>query len=70
VFDPHLYLLAVGRIIVGFAVGISNISAPFYIKEIIPVTKASMYLLSFHLSITFGLFTPFLLTLINPVVWW
>jgi MFS family permease len=57
----NLYLLAVGRVIWGIGTGIGNISAPFYIKEIIPVTVSSRYLLWFHLCITLGDFSPFFL---------
>jgi MFS family permease len=52
-------MLGLGRFISGVGTGFSNISAPFYMKEIIPTAVSSRYLLTLQLMINVGAFTPF-----------
>jgi MFS family permease len=43
--NPNRYILGIGRFACGLGAGVGNLAAPFYIKEIIPMTYSSAYLL-------------------------
>ncbi|MFT4049275.1 MAG: sugar porter family MFS transporter [Solirubrobacterales bacterium] len=57
---PGSAVLVVGRLIVGFAVGIASVAAPLYAAEMAPARLRGTFVSSYQLGITFGIFVAYL----------
>ena len=57
---PGTTILVVGRLIVGFAVGIASVAAPLYAAEMAPSRLRGMFVSGYQLGITFGIFLAYL----------
>lgn len=57
---PGSAVLVVGRLIVGFAVGIASVAAPLYAAEMAPSKLRGTFVSSYQLGITFGIFIAYL----------
>lgn len=58
--SPGSAILVVGRLIVGFAVGIASVAAPLYAAEMAPSRLRGMFISGYQLGITFGIFLAYL----------
>ena len=58
-FAMNLNMVIVGRLIMGFAIGISAMVAPMYLGEVSPAEVRGTIIFSFQLAITVGLFAAF-----------
>ena len=56
----HVFLLILGRIIAGFAIGCLLIIIPLYLVEIAPIPLRGRFIAAFQLAITFGIFLGYL----------
>lgn len=52
----NIYMLVIGRILLGFAVGFTNQSAPVYLAEIAPARWRGAFTSIFHLFLNVGMF--------------
>jgi sugar porter (SP) family MFS transporter len=57
---PSIYVLLLGRFIVGIAVGAISVAAPLYIAEISPAAKRGRLVCCFQLAITTGILLAYL----------
>ncbi len=57
---PGSAVLVVGRLIVGFAVGIASVAAPLYAAEMAPTHLRGRFVSGYQLGITFGIFIAYL----------
>jgi sugar porter (SP) family MFS transporter len=57
---PGSGVLIVGRLIVGFAVGIASVAAPLYAAEMAPARLRGRFVSGYQLGITFGIFLAYL----------
>ncbi len=57
---PSIYVLLLGRFIVGIAVGAISVAAPLYIAEISPAAKRGVLVCFFQLAITTGILLSYL----------
>jgi MFS family permease len=57
---PSIYVLLLGRFIVGIAVGAISVAAPLYIAEISPAAKRGRLVCCFQLAITTGILFAYL----------
>lgn len=57
---PGSAVLVVGRLIVGFAVGIASVAAPLYAAEMAPSRLRGTFVSTYQLGITFGIFVAYL----------
>lgn len=54
------WILVVGRVIVGFAVGVASVAAPLYAAEMAPARARGRYVSMYQLAITMGIFVAYL----------
>ena len=71
---PTMWFLAVSRVILGIAIGISSFAVPLYISEISPVKARGALVSSFQLMITIGIVASYFSDLAfadesNPFSW-
>ncbi len=57
---PGSAVLVIGRLIVGFAVGIASVAAPLYAAEMAPTHLRGRFVSGYQLGITFGIFIAYL----------
>lgn len=57
---PGTAILVVGRLVVGFAVGVASVAAPLYAAEMAPSRLRGMFISGYQLGITFGIFLAYL----------
>lgn len=57
---PNTEVLVVGRLVVGFAVGIASVAAPLYAAEMAPAHLRGRFVSGYQLGITFGIFLAYL----------
>ena len=57
---PGTAVLVVGRLVVGFAVGVASVAAPLYAAEMAPARLRGMFISGYQLGITFGIFLAYL----------
>lgn len=57
---PGSAALVVGRLIVGFAVGIASVAAPLYAAEMAPSKLRGTFVSTYQLGITFGIFVAYM----------
>ena len=57
---PGTEILIVGRLIVGFAVGVASVAAPLYAAEMAPSRLRGRFVSGYQLGITFGIFLAYL----------
>ncbi|OWY60125.1 hypothetical protein B7486_70870, partial [cyanobacterium TDX16] len=57
---PDEWILVVGRLIVGFAVGVASVAAPLYAAEMAPAKSRGRYVSMYQLAITMGIFVAYL----------
>lgn len=57
---PGFEVLVVGRLIVGFAVGVASVAAPLYASEMAPTHLRGRFISGYQLGITFGIFIAYL----------
>lgn len=57
---PGAAVLVVGRLVVGFAVGIASVAAPLYAAEMAPAHLRGRFVSGYQLGITFGIFLAYL----------
>jgi sugar porter (SP) family MFS transporter len=58
-FTPGTTILIVGRLIVGFAVGVASVAAPLYAAEMAPTRLRGRFISSYQFGITFGIFVAY-----------
>src|SRR5919112_172738 len=72
---PNVALLVVGRIVLGFAVGVASVVVPLYLAEMAPASQRGRIVTVNQLMLVIGLFLAFVInallaSLINdPAVW-
>jgi len=71
---PSMWFLAISRVILGVAIGISSFAVPLYISEISPVKARGALVSSFQLMITIGIVASYFSDLAfadesNPFSW-
>ncbi|KAL9303630.1 hypothetical protein ACSQ67_020893 [Phaseolus vulgaris] len=55
-FAQHVWMLIVGRILLGFGIGFANRSVPIYVSEVAPYKFRGALNMMFQLAITIGIF--------------
>lgn len=58
-FAPNVWVLIVGRFVVGFAIGIASYTAPLYIAEIAPLKYRGALVSLNQLTVTIGIFISY-----------
>lgn len=58
---PGSAVLVVGRLVVGFAVGIASVAAPLYAAEMAPSKLRGTFVSTYQLGITFGIFVAYMI---------
>lgn len=67
---PGTVVLVIGRLTVGFAVGVASVAAPLYAAEMAPARLRGRYISTYQLGITFGIFVAYLVAqLMNAGDW-
>jgi sugar porter (SP) family MFS transporter len=67
---PGVAVLVVGRLVVGFAVGVASVAAPLYAAEMAPTHLRGRFVSAYQLGITFGIFLAYLVDeLLNSGDW-
>lgn len=67
---PSTEILVLGRLVVGFAVGIASVAAPLYAAEMAPAHLRGRFVSGYQLGITFGIFLAYLVDeLMNSADW-
>lgn len=59
-FAPGSLVLVVGRLIVGFGVGVASVAAPLYASEMAPARLRGRFVSLYQLAITIGIFIAYL----------
>ena len=59
-FAPNVFLLVVGRLVVGFGVGVAAVAAPLYGAELAPAAHRGRFVSAYQLAITMGIFLAYL----------
>jgi SP family galactose:H+ symporter-like MFS transporter len=59
-FAPNVFLLVVGRLVVGFGVGVAAVAAPLYGAELAPAAHRGRFVSAYQLAITIGIFLAYL----------
>lgn len=59
-FAPSVSVLVLGRLAVGFGVGVAAVAAPLYAAELAPADKRGRFISSYQLAITVGIFLSYL----------
>lgn len=57
---PSVSVLVLGRLAVGFGVGVAAVAAPLYAAELAPADKRGRFISSYQLAITVGIFLSYL----------
>lgn len=57
---PGTAVLVIGRLLVGFAVGVASVAAPLYAAEMAPTQWRGRFVSGYQLGITFGIFIAYL----------
>jgi sugar porter (SP) family MFS transporter len=57
---PNAYVLVVGRLVVGFGVGVASVAAPLYAAELAPAHLRGRMVSLYQLAITMGIFVAYL----------
>jgi len=57
---PGSYVLVVGRLVVGFGVGVASVAAPLYAAEMAPARLRGRFVSLYQLAITIGIFVAYL----------
>ena len=57
---PGSYVLVVGRLVVGFGVGVASVAAPLYAAEMAPSRLRGRFVSLYQLAITIGIFVAYL----------
>ncbi|ESW19891.1 hypothetical protein PHAVU_006G164200 [Phaseolus vulgaris] len=55
-FAQHVWMLIVGRMLLGFGIGCANQSVPIYVSEVAPYKYRGVLNMMFQLAITIGIF--------------
>ena len=68
---PGIVILVVGRLVVGFGVGVASVAAPLYASEQAPTHLRGRFVSTYQLAITIGIFIAYLVdqALINNDMW-
>lgn len=69
--SPNTTILVIGRLIVGFGVGVASVAAPLYAAEQAPTRLRGRFVSMYQLAITIGIFIAYLVdqALINNEMW-
>ncbi len=59
-FAPGTVVLVVGRLVVGFGVGVASVAAPLYAAEMAPARWRGRFVSMYQLAITLGIFFAYL----------
>ena len=59
-FAPGSYVLVLGRLVVGFGVGVASVAAPLYAAEMAPARLRGRFVSLYQLAITMGIFVAYL----------
>jgi SP family galactose:H+ symporter-like MFS transporter len=57
---PGSWILLIGRLVVGFGVGVASVAAPLYASEMAPARLRGTFVSTYQLAITFGIFIAFI----------
>jgi len=57
---PGVAILVVGRLVVGFGVGVAAVAAPLYAAELAPAPQRGRFVSAYQLAITIGIFLSYL----------
>jgi len=57
---PGSYVLVLGRLVVGFGVGVASVAAPLYAAEMAPARVRGRFVSLYQLAITIGIFVAYL----------
>jgi sugar porter (SP) family MFS transporter len=57
---PHVFILVLGRLLVGFGVGVAAVAAPLYGAELAPAAHRGRFVSAYQLAITIGIFLAYL----------
>ncbi|HEY6632980.1 MAG TPA: sugar porter family MFS transporter [Rhizobiaceae bacterium] len=57
---PDLWVLVLGRLVVGFGVGVAAVAAPLYSAELAPAAHRGRFVSAYQLAITIGIFLAYL----------
>ncbi len=70
-FAPTVAILVVGRLVVGFGVGVAAVAAPLYAAELAPAEQRGRFISSYQLAITIGIFLAYFVdeALAGPSGW-
>ena len=60
-FAPGTFILVVGRLTVGFGVGVASVAAPQYAAEMAPTRLRGRFVSMYQLAITIGIFIAYLI---------
>lgn len=69
--SPNTTILVIGRLVVGFGVGVASVAAPLYAAEQAPTRLRGRFVSTYQLAITIGIFIAYLVdqALINNDMW-
>lgn len=69
--SPNTTILVIGRLIVGFGVGVASVAAPLYAAEQAPTRLRGRFVSIYQLAITIGIFIAYIVdqALINNDMW-
>jgi SP family galactose:H+ symporter-like MFS transporter len=59
-FAPGVFILVLGRLVVGFGVGVAAVAAPLYGSELAPAAHRGRFVSAYQLAITIGIFLAYL----------
>ncbi len=59
-FAPGSFVLVLGRLVVGFGVGVASVAAPLYAAEMAPTRLRGRFVSLYQLAITMGIFVAYL----------
>ena len=60
-FAPDSGVLVIGRLIVGFGVGVASVAAPLYAAELAPAATRGRFVSSYQLAITIGILAAYII---------
>jgi len=70
-FAPGTGILIIGRLLVGFGVGVASVAAPLYAAEMAPTRLRGTFVSVYQLAITIGIFAAYLVDqLLAAGDWW
>jgi sugar porter (SP) family MFS transporter len=68
---PDVPVLVVGRLVVGFGVGVASVAAPLYAAEMAPARLRGRFVSMYQLAITIGIFIAYLVDeFLSSGDWW